>query len=358
MEHSWTDKARSFGDGIRVVANSTMWQSEDWKRVLVNVLSEDELCARKGQPGDFTVAWRLFRRRHEGNVVSPAGGGVAFWYALLARLLHFRRPPYVVREFFLPEPQLTSRKWRLKRSLRRFAFRHAAAIVVNSAGERKLCADYLGLPEPRIHTVLFHTNILTPCLQPGGDYGLAAGRSERDYRTFFEAVRGMAYPFVVVSDRASVAGLDLPDNVELHCDIPREDYLALLRKAAFVVVPLHRRQRSTGQVVILEGYAFGKPAVATRVVGTVDYVRPGETGLLCEPYDAPGMRTAIDRLVGDPVERERLGRNALELVERNHTFQVHVDRMLEVLGSVVTSPGGFGVKQNRQTTHLCGRDSG
>ena len=67
-----------------------------------------------------------------------------------------------------------------------------------------------------------------------------------------------------------------------------------------MVVPLHRRQRSTGQVVILEGNALGKPAIATRVVGTVDYVRPGETGLLCEPYDALDMRTAIERLIADP----------------------------------------------------------
>ena len=308
-----------------------MWQSAEWTRVLVNVLSESEITRREAEPGDLRTAWRLFRRRCEGNVVSPAGGGTAFYYALLTRLLHCRRPPCVVREFFLPEPQPTSRKWRIKRSLRRFAFFHTAAIVVYSEGERKLCAEYLGLPESRFHTVLFHTNILTPCFEPGGNYGFAAGRSERDYRTFFEAIRGMTYPFVVVSDKASVAGLDIPDNVELHFDIPRDDYLALLRKAAFVVVPLHRRQRSTGQVVILEGYAFGKPVVATRVVGTVDYVRNGQTGLLCDPYETPAMKAAIRRLVDDPTERERLGRNALEVVTHQHSFSVHVDRTLGVI---------------------------
>jgi glycosyltransferase involved in cell wall biosynthesis len=310
-----------------------MWQAEQWTRALVNVLSDDELRGRKPKPGDLATAWRLFRRRKAGNVVSSAGGGVAFYYALLARLLLCRKPPHVVREFFLPEPQAGSKKWRLKRYLRRIVFSQTAAIIVYSEGERQLCAEYLGLPESRFHTVLFHTNILTPCFEPGGSYGFAAGRSERDYRTFFEAIRGLAYPFVVVSDKASVAGLDIPENVELHCNIPREDYLSLLRKAAFVVVPLHRRQRSTGQVVILEGNALGKPVVATRVVGTVDYVRPGETGLLCEPYDVPDMRAAIGRLVGNPQERERLGRNALEMVERNHTFQVHVDRMLAVIQS-------------------------
>jgi glycosyltransferase involved in cell wall biosynthesis len=253
-----------------------MWQSEEWTRVLVNVLSEAELQGKEREPHSMVTAWRLFRRRHQGDVVSPAGGGVAFYYALLTRLLYGRRPPQVVREFFLPEPRHGSMKWHIKRSLCRWAFSRTAAIVVYSEGERKLYAEYLGLPESRFHTVLFHTNILTPGLEPGGHFGFAAGRSERDYRTFFDAIRGLAYPFVVVSDKASIAGLDIPDNVQLHCNIPRDDYLSLLRKAAFVVVPLYRRQRSTGQVVILEGYALGKPVVATRVVGTTDYVRHGE----------------------------------------------------------------------------------
>lgn len=320
-------------DGLRIVANSTMWQSQAWTEALVNVLSEDELDRRRKMPGDVRIAWRLLRRRHHGHVVSSSGGGVAFYYALLSRVLHCRKPPHVVREFFLPEPRPTSFLWRAKRFLRRYAFSKTALIIVYSDAERKLCAEYLALPESRFRTVLFHTNIVAPCFEPGADYGFAAGRSERDYATFFDAIREIDYRFVVVSDKASVAGMKIPGNVELHCDVPREKYLSLLRNAAFVVVPLHQRQRSTGQVVILEGNALGKPVVATRVVGTLDYLRDGETGFFCEPYDAADMRLAVNRLIADPAERERLGHNALELVERDHTFEVHVSRMLDAFRS-------------------------
>ncbi len=318
-------------DGFRIVTNSTMWQSETWNHFVVNVLTEDEEHWRAAYPSSLATAWRLWRRRHEGQVVAPMGGGAAFYFCLLARLRGCRKPAQVLHEFFLPEPAPTSIRWLLKRQLRRWAFSQTAAIVVYAEGERRLCAEYLRLPLARFHFVPFHTNILDPHFEPEAAYGFAAGRSGRDYQTFFNAVRGLNYPFVVVADRASIAGLEVPPNVGLRCDIPREEYIALLRKAAFVVVPLHQRHCSTGQVVILEGYSFGKPVVATETIGTVDYVRDGETGQLCKPYDALAMQAAIQQLIARPADRERMGCNALELVQKKYTFAVHVQRLLAVM---------------------------
>ena len=87
--------------------------------------------------------------------------------------------------------------------------------------------------------------------------------------------------------------------------------------------------------MILEGYAFGKPVVATRVVGTVDYIYHGETGLFCEPYDPLGMREAIQKLIADPQERDRPALNALGLVEREHSFSMYVNQLLDVMCNVV-----------------------
>ena len=322
---------------LRIVTNSTMWQSETWNRHIVNVLSDEEEHWRAPYPSSLATAWRLWRRRKVGQVAAPMGGGAAFYYCLVARLLRSTKPAQVVHEFFLPEPAPRSLVWLLKRRLRRFAFNRAAAIIVYAEGERQLCADYLNLPLSRFHFVPFHTCILDPHFEPTAAYGLAAGRSGRDYGTFFEAVRGLDYRFVVVADKRSVAGFDIPENIELHCDIPRGEYLALLQRAAFVAVPLHRRHCSTGQVVILEAYALGKPVVATRAVGTVDYVEDGETGHLSDPYDPAGMRSAIQRLIADGAERDRLGRNALRRARSDYTFSVHADRLLAVMRNAADS---------------------
>ena len=249
-------------------------------------------------------------------------------------------------EMFLPEPQ-PGLKWKLKRAIRRFFYRNVDRFVVYSTEERRLWAEYLNYAPSRFSTILFASNILDPgrypdgLFLPEGKYGFAAGRSGRDYKTFFEAIRGMNYPFVVVSDKASIQGLEIPENVKLYCDIPWTEYIELLKDAAFTVVPLYDWQRSTGQVVILEGYAFGKPTVATRCIGTVDYVFEGETGFTAAPYQPPALQEAIQKLIDSDENRRQMGKNALERALRQFSPQVYLDQYLKVLEEAVDSFRNF-----------------
>ncbi len=316
----------------RILTNSMMWQSETWVKAICNVLTDDEICARQAPPAEWKIAWRLFRRRHEADVVL-AQGPAAFFYGLLDRIVPWYRRPWMAREVFIPESHHASLLWRLKRAARRFAFRRMTAMDVAARAERQTCADYFALPEQRFHFVPFHTNVRQPCYCAESLYGLAAGRSGRDYETFLDAVRGLDYRFVVVAPQADVVGRELPVNVELRCDIPRDEYLALLQQAAFVVVPLQPRVSSTGQVVVLEAYACGKPVVATRTLGVADYVREGETGLFCAAGDAQDMRKAILAMIESPQGRAAWGRAALEWVQQEFTFEAYTQRLLALLGA-------------------------
>lgn len=67
-------------------------------------------------------------------------------------------------------------------------------------------------------------------------------------------------------------------------------------------------------VALLEGMASGLPALATPVGGIVDFVQPGENGLLVEPGDVAGLADSIAILAGDPELRGRLGAAARERV--------------------------------------------
>jgi glycosyltransferase involved in cell wall biosynthesis len=61
---------------------------------------------------------------------------------------------------------------------------------------------------------------------------------------------------------------------------------------------------------VIEAAAMGVPAVATSVVGLVDAVVPGETGLLVPPKDAAALRIALTSLLVDSRLRQRLGNSA------------------------------------------------
>ena len=153
-------------------------------------------------------------------------------------------------------------------------------------------------------------NIL-PEAQPPGDYIFAAGRSVRDWRTFMDAVRDLDYKCVVVASKKDIAELEVPPNVTVFTDIPHDDYMELMRRSRLVVVPLVPTVRSTGQAVVLEAMAMGKPVIATKTAGLEDYICNSETGILCEPCE---LRTAMQSALSDSDVCDRLGRAGLNSV--------------------------------------------
>jgi glycosyltransferase involved in cell wall biosynthesis len=208
-------------------------------------------------------------------------------------------------------------------------------IFVSSTTEIKIYSDRFTLPEHKFRFHFFHTNIVKPeMVHTDQGYLLSAGKTGRDYATLADAVRGLPYQTVVISDAQSIKGIDFPSNCEVLVNIPRERYLSLLNGCRLVLVPLHRLVKSTGQVVLLEAMALGKVVVATETVGTSDYIQSGQNGLLVSPYDSHALREAIIKVAGNKTIKSDFGRKGLEFVTRNCTFQRYVETVLKVANEV------------------------
>jgi glycosyltransferase involved in cell wall biosynthesis len=80
----------------------------------------------------------------------------------------------------------------------------------------------------------------------------------------------------------------------------------LLGRADILVLPSHFECLPMS---IIEAMAHGLPVVATAVGAVPDAVVDGETGLLVPPEAPSDLGQAIARLIDDPGERLRLGRN-------------------------------------------------
>ena len=137
-------------------------------------------------------------------------------------------------------------------------------------------------------------------------YVLYAGRlsPEKGVEELLQAAQGL--PLVVAGDgplRARVPGA--------LGWVPRQELGRLLAGAAVVACP--SRREGFG-VACAEAMAYGRAVVASDVGGLRDLVRDGETGLLVPPRDPAALRAALDRLLGDPGLRARLGAAAREHV--------------------------------------------
>lgn len=65
-------------------------------------------------------------------------------------------------------------------------------------------------------------------------------------------------------------------------------------------------------IVVLEAAAMGIPTVGTRIVGLVDSVVDGETGILVPPGDSRSLRDALNGLLEDDELRRKMGINAFD----------------------------------------------
>jgi len=114
--------------------------------------------------------------------------------------------------------------------------------------------------------------------------------------------------------RARLARLDLRSAVTFVGAQPQERLRAWYVAADATVLPSH--YESFGMVA-MEAMACGIPVVASRVGGLQTTVRDGVTGLLVPDHDPAALAGALDRLLGDPDLRFRLGREGVQWAARH-----------------------------------------
>ncbi|HEY0342803.1 MAG TPA: glycosyltransferase, partial [Steroidobacteraceae bacterium] len=129
------------------------------------------------------------------------------------------------------------------------------------------------------------------------------------------------------------ASTGLRERVEFLGARPHAEVLALMRKAAMLVLPGVRtasgREEGLG-MVLLEAAATGLPVIASRVGGIPECVLDGRTGFLVPERDAAALAERMGELLGDTGKRRQMGREGRALVERQ--FDIH--RQTEALESL------------------------
>jgi glycosyltransferase involved in cell wall biosynthesis len=94
---------------------------------------------------------------------------------------------------------------------------------------------------------------------------------------------------------------------------PSKTYL--LQNALCVVVP-SRGWEAFG-LVVLEGYAAGRPVIASDLPGLRDLVQPGRTGFLVAPESPEDLAQALRLVLGDPPRSRSLGEAGRRFAEEH-----------------------------------------
>jgi glycosyltransferase involved in cell wall biosynthesis len=257
----------------------------------------------------------------------------SFLVACVQTVLRLKRPRHVILQFIMRE-KTDSLKSRVKYAFMKWCFASVALCVCSSRSECDYYAEAFEWPRSKLAFVPFHTNPAFLGKGAGEDcpgYVVSAGRTFRDYRTLIAAFEDSAVPLTIVASKASVGAGPAPANVSMLYELPLDELTALLARSMVVVLALEDRQISIGQSVLLQAMAMGKPVVATRVNGTIDYVDDMQTGILVPPGDAGAIRAAVALLARDPALRRRLGEAALRRVRQEHLPSHYLHGVAQVL---------------------------
>lgn len=135
-----------------------------------------------------------------------------------------------------------------------------------------------------------------------------------------------------VRDAAARAGLG--DRVVMPGRVPHDEVMrwyALVDVFAYPRLPMRLTELVT-PLKPLEAMAAGRAVVASDVGGHRELVRDGETGLLFRAGDAAALAAALDRVLGAPKLRARLGEAGRAFVRRARTWETSVARYAPVYG--------------------------
>lgn len=208
------------------------------------------------------------------------------------------------------------------------AGRVTSRFVVVSEADREVGMRYRVARDAQVRVVHNGVTDAPPRATPDEDVPpvvtmVARMAAPKDHSLLLRALAGVKHPFRLrlIGDgpdraavEATIASLGLADRVDLLG--VRLDVAELL--ATSHVAALVSRQEGF-PLAVLEAMRAGLPVVASDVGGIREAVEDGATGFLVARGDEAGLRSALDRLLGDPALRAGLGRAGRAAYERRFT---------------------------------------
>jgi glycosyltransferase involved in cell wall biosynthesis len=212
-------------------------------------------------------------------------------------------------------------------------------IAVSEFARAKFVAG--GLPA---HRIIVKPNFLQQ--DPGtgahqGDFALYVGRlsPEKGVAPLIRLWERLAprIPLRVIgSGPLETLAADSPPSVEWLGWQPREQVLAAMKDASFLVFPTECYEGFP--MVLLEAMATGLPEIASSQGSLPEIIRDGESGVLVPPGDPEHWAHALQWAISHPKELAVMGQRGRQAFEDNYTQHSGYRRLSQVYQRTVERP--------------------
>ena len=127
--------------------------------------------------------------------------------------------------------------------------------------------------------------------------------------------------------RVRIQECGIADRTKIPGWLGSADTEQLLRRTDILVLPSFSENLP---MVILEAFAHGIAVVSTPVGAIPEVIKPECNGLLVPVGDVPALVTALERLIGEPLLRQRLGSAARRVHSERYEIEPYVTRLVAI----------------------------
>jgi glycosyltransferase involved in cell wall biosynthesis len=253
--------------------------------------------------------WSAVRvaRKTNASIIVTHGPTLAAWCSIFASILLNSKVSIFAHSF-----NFTRLPGSFKRRIFSLVLGRVERFAVFSQMERALYASEFKIDIRKIDFVHWGVNPPTIDGEPveAGAYVASIGGNARDYRTLMDAARLMSgTKFVVVARPENLMGLDIPQNVIVHRNLPLSAAVNILGHSRLMALPLMGSDVPCGHVTLVAAMHLGRPVVVTDSTGVADYVENGVTGLTVKMRSAIELKRAMEGLLKNESLRKSLAEN-------------------------------------------------
>jgi len=195
----------------------------------------------------------------------------------------------------------------------------------------KLAPKYRFIPLPGPHEFIAD-------LEPveGEPYVFAGGGGTRDFASLIEAVKGtdIRLKIATFTERSLGYSRPIPPNVEVHYNVPKGEFLAMMAGSLFTAIPLIEGENPHGHTTVVEAVCLHKAIITTSKASVDDYATHNQEGLVISPYDISGYRDALTELWNNPELRQKFEEHNRKKA-RDYSYAAHARHLADICLSVM-----------------------
>jgi glycosyltransferase involved in cell wall biosynthesis len=316
----YTELARTFGADLLDYPSA---------RTVTGALGR--LLERVGGP-DLMLAWASFKLRRRYKAIVTDGEQIGLPLAAMLKFLGLGRRPrhlMIVHIISVPKKMLFLDRLGVQSHIDRF--------LVYATAQKEFIERRWEIPGRRVLFTPFmvDSDFFAPERAEARDTTpqiCAVGLERRDYPTLLRAVEGLPAKVVIAaaspwSKRSdSTQGQAIPENVEVR-RFTQHELRQLYADSRFLVMPLENVEFQAGVTAILEAMSMERAVLCSRTPGQTDVIVDGETGRYVPAGDPAALRAALEQMLANPGETERMGKAGRRLILQSMSLDRYTERL-------------------------------